>query len=151
MQLKYLITLIGLSCAYGDCDFIISNYTNAPVTATAGFYGSSESRTLIQPATTTTMRVISNYQCNDTTAYGSGRVYIAFPNDANGTGVNYSPLTANINFMGKFSGDPSGRTLRADNGLQIWLTSDGRAISDKQVEVQLKFAQRPNSKVAGTP
>lgn len=154
---KYFLNLSGgylilsTTYAFADCEFAIINYTSATVTARAGFYAKIESTILVKPATTTLLHLKSDYGCNAVSRIGTGLAYISFPKDPNSTGVNYSPIDDSLNFLGKFSGDASGRPLSADDGTPLWLNAAGHPVTAAQIEIKLNFSSRPNSRVSGTP
>ena len=150
---KLLILGCGLchcGLASADCDFVIINYTDSAVSVKAGFYGKNASSLIAAAADTSIIRLKSDVKCNDSNAIGLGQAYIMFPNDSHGAGANYSPSQGGLNFMGKFTGDASGRLMTADNGTPIWLNASGLAIDDSQFQVKLNFIGRPSSRSAGT-
>lgn len=139
---------------HADCDFIITNYTDYPATAKVGLFTSLsksvESTVKIKPNTSTATRIKSDYDCTDANNLGMGMAYIHFPNDPNGAGATYSPEQSSINLMGKATGEKSGKPLVADNGMPLWLSATGKAVTDKSFEVKLIYIGRPNSFSAGT-
>lgn len=149
---KYL--LVGLAAialpAFADCRFVIANLTNYNVTATMGFYGGAESTIVVPPTATFNKKIKGPYQCNSASLIGTGVAYISFPNDPNGGGVNYSPSTGNINFMGEYSGSSGSAYIRADNGQTVLMDGNSNGIDDKTFTIRLNFIGRPNSKSAGT-
>ena len=152
-MLKLVLAAIVYSCcqlAMADCDFIVINYTDYAVLFSAGFYGESAHSRSAKAATATVLRVNSSYSCNDANRIGIGRAYLKFPNDANGAGANYLARQDALNFMGKFTGDASGRQMTADNGSLVWLNSTGLAIDENEFQVKLNFVARPSSRSAGT-
>ena len=159
MKLAQFIRLssvaIGLSLASGaaiaNCDFVVINYTDATLSVKAGFYGHNESSEVVKPASTRIMRVKSDYACNDSTAYGTGRIFLTFPKDPSGGGVNYSPINDDVIFLGSFSGDAGGRLIQSDNGSPVWLNAAGHAVTATTVEVKLNFRGQANSRLSGTP
>lgn len=152
---KKLFLMTMISSTYADCDFIITNYTNYPLTAKVGIFASLdkniESTVRIKPNSSTATRVKSDYNCTDSNSLGMGLSYLRFPNDPNGAGVNYSPEKGAINLMGKATGEKSGRPLVTDNGMPVWLSvATSRAVNNKTFEVEINYVGRPNRFSAGT-
>jgi hypothetical protein len=143
-----LIVLTSLSWA--DCQFKIINYTQSPITAAIGFYGGTSKTLVVAPTSTAIEKLASNWQCTDSTDYGSGVSFIRFPNDPDLAGANYAPEQSKINLLGRDSGAANGRFVTADDGKSLWLTNRGVTINKQTFEVKLERTQQANSKVAGT-
>ncbi len=151
-KLYYLFctSLLYIAPALANCQFVIINYSDSPLSVKCGFYGGASKVAMVKPATTTILKVVSDYQCNSATTLGTGRAYIEFPHDSYKSGANYSPINDTINLMGHFTGSLSGREIIADNGTHLWLSNSGTTLSAERFEVKINFIERPNSRSAGT-
>ncbi len=149
---KILLAAVGLLTfpAFADCRFVIANLTNFNFTVQMGFYNGAESTIVVPPTATFNKKIKGPLQCNSSSIIGTGVSYISFPNDPNGGGVNYSPSTGNINFMGEYSGSSSSAYIRADNGQKVLMDGNSNGVDDKTFTIRLNFIGRPNSKSAGT-
>jgi hypothetical protein len=140
-KIIYFVIAVIPAYLWADCNFIINNYSDTPLTTTIGFY-TGDSKTVSVPGSgSREIQIKSDLQCNSASVAGLGQTYINLEGGKSKGNWVYSPESKMIRAVGMSFSDSRGVVGIAPDGTKLILFNKYNP-SDDKFEVAIEKANR---------
>lgn len=136
-------------CAWADCTFNITNYSDTPVVVAAGFYGGESAVISVEAVSNKSIKIKNNLHCNGTSNIGFGVTYVNLVTKLSEGGWVYAPSVNMIRGVGVATGSQDRVVGKAPNGEKLTLFNNASPNADS-FDVRIEKANRNISRQLGS-